>query len=345
MSLMNVQNTNGELLSKANNSFAIAEVITQDAGETDFESLRDVRTIMLLANVCDASSTVDTAVLNTPITEGDRIFIVDDANQIFDITAGAVAAASQGLIPVMTSMTAPSGTIGIGSENATAQTNVLAAFDGNLSTSAHYAWGNSAGNVDVNRNAVDSDGVASIVYAFENNEKKKVTLFKGIFNYTSNLSTIPEFKIQAANNSTDWVTIYSKKNAHRTAILDQIIQMQNPGNYSHYRLVITPPSSFFDGIKTFQLYTDGGQSIDTSAITKGAIPKHVYKYTPPISFNGVTAIEKDIYKEFGTNGSKLYVASVYNDVLVTGRTITTRVDFDSVGDELLELTSQVFKAV
>jgi len=330
MSLMNVTNTNGELTATANNSFAIAEPINQVTGENDFESLRDIRTRMLLSNICDVSlSTADRAVLKTPISTGDRIFIVDGNNIIHDTLASNILPANQGLIPVMTSNTAPVGVVSA-TNTLSNQNDAYKLFD-NIGT---YSF-------SLKKSDIPS---GYITYNFANNTPVKATKFLvNIKNEYYQSYNTHEFILKGSNDGVNYVTLSVAKSNSSFAQGDNLFNIQNPGSFSYYSVTGVSNDGYQVTLRKIQLYAEGGQSIDTSAITKGSIPKHVYKYSPPVSFNGVKALEKDIYKEFGTNGESLYIASIFNDVLVNGRTIITRIDFDSTGDEMLELTAQVFK--
>lgn len=320
MALFNVTNTNGKLAALTNNGSAIAESITQDIGESDFESIREVRAIWKLNNISN-NSTVNNLVTSVPIAQGDRLFCVKNNNEIVDFNAGVVTVSSASLIPNMTSNITPSGIV---STNNGTPADAYKLFDGNSDTEFYIVNGR------------------YVQYKFNNNEQKKINKIRittGASVYYSITSVLVEGSLDGVN----FVKISNNKitiTANTTAVFD----IQSPGFYSNYR--VTP---FFNNTggntstKEILLISDTGYSISTATIAPGEIPVKVFKFTDKIKFNSVAAIVKDIYYEYGTNGSMLMVFPIYHDVILNSRDLVTKVEFSAVGNEVSEITGQIFK--
>ena len=323
--LYQVKNTNGELISYDLNAYAVADTITQDPTKPDFESLRDIRSRVLLSNVLDpGASDVDKASLDVSVSEGDRIFIVDQNNVVHDYVAeGVQNNFNVGLIPVPdsnmnTTIGEFGGRTGSFNQNGTSSGSYKI-FDRDPATNIHFNY-----NTD-----------SEIWYHFENNTKMKLTSF---YNKGSDTNKV---KLLGSNDGVHWATIHDGVCPPGGAIYP----IANPGTYSYVKIIIRPITSMGYGPyqHEFQVYSDQvGSIINTSAITQGTVPKAVYKYQPMIFFNDFPAIEKQVYTEYGTHGSSLYVSSIYQDMLINGRNIIPKVKFNAIGDELLELTAQIY---
>lgn len=325
MALLNVSNASGKLLALTNTGTAIAEVINQDAGDTDFESIREARAVWNLANISDISSSADTLVSKVPITAGDRLFLVKDNGSIFDFTAGAVTKSTIGMQPNMTSNTVPSGVVlGTGIQTAA---DAYKAFDGN---SATYVQSN-------------YNTAVAMQYQFANNERKYVDqVYLKMFNASGSSTT--QIKILGSNDGINWVTISNYIGYSNTTLQNgTVINIQSPGEFSYYKLYT--PNCNYMLFQEISFLINTGDSINTSAITQGEIPSRVFKFEDKIKFNGNVALEKDIYYEYGTAGSKLFAFPIYHDVILMGRTLETTVEFSAVGNELKEITGQIYKAL
>lgn len=337
MSIKNITITGDKLLATKAGAVAVSEVITQDVGDTDFESVRETRSIMLLENICDVSSTADKAVLNENVSEGDRIFI-EHNGIIYDTTATGILPADQGLIPVMTSNTSSVGTLLVSiPSGVSSEVNAWKLFDNNNNIHA---------NLSVR---VEHHDAQYIGYTFANNEQQEVTSYSFKMGSASHQKIFGWF-IQGSLDGINWVTLdtvpYNSDKFNLSNGVLSIHTISSPGMFSSYRIMThrgTTPH--WSQVFTLQLYTTGGNSIDTSSITQGAIPTRVFKYTDSIKYNDTKCIEKDVYTEFGTQGSKLFVQSIYNDAILNNREIKTTINFSATGNELLEISGQVYKAV
>lgn len=323
MALLNVSNASGKLLALTSVGTATAEIINQDVGDTDFESIRETRAVWNLANISDPQSTVDTLVANVPINTGDRLFLVKDNGQIFDFIAPAVTKSTASMIPNMTSATLPSGTV-TGSD-----ANAWKAFDGDN---------------DTYMDTRTSTGTLWAAYQMPNNERIKVTRMYVKFQNTYPYPQDRPFRILASNDGTNWVTIHQYVTYSVAQLKAGVaFDVHSPGEFSYYRMDM--PNSYYFQLSTFSFLVDTGDTINTSTITQGEIPTRVFKFEDKIKFNGNVALEKDIYYEYGTAGSKLLAFPIYHDVILSGRTLETKVEFSAVGNELKEITGQIYKAL
>lgn len=324
MSLNNVELTNGTLTAKGINAEAVSELITQSEGETDFESVRECKARFLLNNICDnILSTEDTCVTSSPIVEGDRIFIVDDAGDIHDTVVGVVDNSDANVIPVMTSNTAPSGVCS-------------SSYDG---TNAFKAFNNNNGSYN---KLHKGDNVA---YQFANNEPKLINRYIINNGYAPYSRYITEFRLEGSINGTDWTTLSVEHPDNSTIQKSVLYTVQSPGEYSHYRIVVVNANYSDAYIYSFMLLKDDGSSFDTSGVTNGAVPKKVFRYEDKVKINNVELQEKNIYYEYGSTGSKLFVFPTFQDVSVTGRSIETTVDFSAPENECKEISGKIFKLV
>ena len=330
MSIKNIQIDGEKLLATKAGAQAVSEVILQDDGDNDFESVRETRSIMLLQNICDTSlSTADKAVLTEDVQEGDRIFI-EHNGVIYDTVATGVLSADQGLVPTMTSNTEPAG-------------EVILSPNSNVTTDAYKLF-----NPGTHTNVYNGKGFAEITYKFDNDEPieiKKANI-KIYAEYASNsVGGDTEVKISGSLDGINFITL-STLQYHFSSSNSTISKIQNillSGAYIYYK--VTVKQGGYTGLEQIQFYTTGGNSINTLGITHGAVPTRVFKYTDSIKYNDTICTEKDVYTEFGTQGSKLYVQSLYNDALISGRELKTTINFSATSNELLELSGQVFKAV
>lgn len=325
MALFNVNNDNDKLLATTNNAVATSEIITQDVEDTDFESIRETRVIWNLANISDVLSSSDNLVSNTPINDGDRLILVKNDNSIVDFIATGVQKNTAGVAPQMTSNVLPAGV-------------ATSSYDNSLN--AYKAFNNNTG-----------DGAYStynkpywIAYNFENNERK---LIKNVYCKAlsgSGSSVMTEIHVQGSMDGIIWQTLSIHKNLNSTeTIKGRILTIQSPSEYSHYRLYT--PNCRYGYFSEISFLNDEGDVLDTSIITAGETPNKVFKFTDVLKFNGSQAIEKDIYLEYGISGTKLLAFPIYHDVILTGRTLTTTVEFSAAGNEVSEISGQIYKAL
>lgn len=318
MALFNVSTANNTLLATAHTAHAESNIINQDATDTDFESIRQARVKWLLADVIDAGqSGTDFAVVNAPVVDGDRIFVRKSDGTIADTTAIVDETSITPAHPFMDSNTTPSG--------------VCNASDN--SSAAWYAFDNDESTT--NTVGVYYNGWVS--YQFENNTPTLINQFKLKTDYYDG-----SYRLEGSLDGTNWATIgeYGPLDAKNGVILD----VQSPGEFSHYRIINLRYNTWVY-FSTFWLLSNDGRKIDTTNATQGEIPQNVFRFTDTVSFNSTIATEQDIYYEYGTSGSKLYALSLYNNVQLAGRQVTTRVDFGTNGNEVTEITGQLYKVV
>lgn len=320
--LDNVHIDGSALISDSSAGVAVSEIITQDAADTDFESVRDTRVRWLLNNICDVTqSTTDKAAIIGDVQEGDRIFIVDANNTPIETVATNVTVELlSGFIPAMTSNTAPSG---VASAN-------------NTEGAPWYIFdGNSGSGILLGSSPY-------VQYEFPQPTEALYFYYKMQF-YSSNITY--EFKLQGSNDGTNWATIdtFSLFISTYQEIKEETRKIAAPGLFKYYKIISEATSTNNIRMYDIQLFTEPGKTIDTSAVTNGTIPKYVYRFEDKIKFNSTLCTEKSIYKEFGTHGSQLYVQNLYNDALISGRTLQTTVEFSAPGNEVLEITGQIYK--
>jgi len=307
--LRHVRLVNDTLIARDDTAVAKSEIITQEDGEPDFESVRDARIRWKLANVCDYSrSSVDKAIITGNIKKDDRIIIIDNKNKPYETTVSEVTldlTQSDGLIPNMTSATEPSGKVVQGT---------YWIFSGVYHKT--YSGGD-------------------VTYEFP-----KPTYVKSFYisTYGDNVYSV---RVYGSNDGNNFVLLGDIQVPHSswfTGILDIPI----PGTYKFYKF--NTHGRRYNRIYNLQLFGDApAKTIDTSAATNGTTPKYIYRFMDKLKFNSNTAIEKDRYYEFGTYGDHLYVQNLYNDVPITGRTIRTEIDFSAAGNTVLEITGQIYK--
>jgi len=313
--LEHVHITNNDLVAETDTGKAISEIITQEDGQTDFESVRDVRVRWKLQNICDGTrSTADKAIVNSDINEGDRIIIIDQNNKPYETVATGVKfdlGNSNGLIPNMTSATEPSGKVVSGS------------------------WGIFSGVY----HKTYSRG--STIYEFPEPVKATSFYISVDGNNYNGGGRIYGAKIEGSNDGNNFIII-GEPRVSTSRSISKILNIFIPGLYKFYK--VSPICNSTPRLFNVQLYGDSpSKSIDTSAATNGKVPKYVYRFEDVLKFNSTVATEKDKYFEFGTYGDSLYVQNLYNDVLISGRTIQTEVDFSATGNVVMEITGQIFK--
>ena len=325
MALNEVINKNGTLLAKTFDGTATAEPITQDEGEKDFESIREARAVWHLANISAPTSSPDNLVAASPINEGDRLILVKDDNSTVDFIAEGVKKSTRSMIPKMTDNTTPAGVASSSTGNA------FQAFDGSDGTTTTVGW---------------SSNPFWAAYNFENNERKfvKNVYVKAWYRWgTDRDSHMSEIHIQGSMDGVIWQSLSIHTGLGRSMSGGKIFTVQSPGSYSHYR--IYTPSARNCGFRTISLLTDEGDALDTTDITAGETPSKVFRFMDILKFNDVPAIEKDIYLKYGTTGNKLLAFPIYHDVSLSGRTLTTSVEFSAPNNDVTEITGQVYKAV
>jgi len=331
MALYNVTTVNNTLLSTANTANCESEIINQDAGDTDFESIRDTRVHWRLNNISSGLSSADLLVSTVPIQNGDRIFIRKDDNSIYDTTAQGVVQNTAPIHPNMTSNNAPEGV----ALSSPADTDAFKAFDGD----------------DGTYTTMKLDVGSWIQYQFKNNTPTSVSSFY-FRTHTTNAYQhyhYIAFNIEGSLDGDNWSTI----STHPTLAYyedGEIFQIESPGSYSYYRLICTDvgnsADTYHNYVVSFSLLSESGNTVDTSGITLGETPTHVFKFTDTIKFNGGDpATQKDVFYEYGTTGTKLAVISVYNDYVLNGTTLKTTFEFTSSGNEVVETTGQIYKLI
>ena len=327
MALYNVSTANNSLLAITSDAHCTSEVVDQTTGETDFESIRAVKVWWHLTNISSPNSTADTLVSTVPLDNGDRIFIRTSDGTIYDTVAQGVvqnAAASQAF-PLMSSNTTPAGV----ASNSAGDADAYKAFDGDSATT----------QLDL---AIGSS--AWVQYQFKDNTPTTISQY---YLKLTHANTIVDcsWVVEGSIDGTNYSTLATASVDDGT--VDGVYTIGSPGAYSYYRITITHVSTSSSPrlyVNLFSLLKDGGATADTSAITAGEVPTQVFKFTDTLNFNGgPSATEKDVYMSYGDAGHKLVVASSHDDYPLTGRTLDTRLQFTSAGNEVVELTGQVYK--
>ena len=321
MALYNVTTAGNTLLATAHIAHSTSEQVIQNVEDTDFESIRETRVHWQLANISDGFSTANHLVTNTPLANGDRIFIRKSNGVIYDTVASGVVSSTAPVHAPMTSNTLPQGIAA--SSNGVAWN----AFDNNLATGCDMVT-----NVG-----------HWVQYQFVDNTPTTIYSY-----YIKHEGFVTGFVIEGSLDGTNWSTISSEYNADTLYWLNgRTHSIDSPGAFSYYRWRITSNgANTTRTLYAFHLLSPNGTTADTTSITAGETPTQVFKFTDTISFNGGSpAIEKDIYYEYGTTGLKLYALALYHDKLLDGRILTTRIDFTSASNAVTEITGQVFKLV
>ena len=333
MALKDVDIIDGRLFASSHTSWATSELIYQEEGETNFESMRDSQVIWYLQNIASADSTADICRTNTPVVNGDRIFIRKDDGTIIDTVVGAVTETSTTCVPTMSAYNLPGGELSYtGSAYSGYGTSTLhRIFDGNLGTVMRWHYPN-----------------GSIIYNFENNENKRVTRCRFIKS-TGYVGTVTLF---GSIDGENWVTLsthaYGRDPANNTW---HAFNVESPDDYSWYKFQFydsyTSRSDRGPQFEQIQYYTDEdlGFEFETTASTGGEIPDQVFRFEDKLYYNGVEADVADIFYEYGTTGEKLYIAAQYFDVPLDGRQIETKVEFGNAGSEAYEIAGKIYKEV
>lgn len=343
MSLNNVVLNGDKLVSTTSDGVAISEVITQDEGETDFESIRETRVAFLLADINNSSlSTEDTAVCSARINDGERIFVRKADKSIVETVATGSNTAGARLLPVMTSM-----------ENDLA-TVTYDSTDTNQYTTGEYGNSNT---FDGNNGSFCFIGVnKSIGIILKNGVLKRATRFllRCGYNYTSIYELANNFKIEGTLDGTNWATIsiHNLSNFNGTEFGAELIgpgkvfDIQTPGDFIGYRLtVLSSTRNSRARIYTLDFLGEDGTSIDTTDVTNGEVPSGIYKFEEVVKINNNVAVEKDIVTEYGGNGTSLLAFPIYHDISLTGRELTAEIDFKTTGNTATEISGKIFKLV
>lgn len=328
MALYNVTTSGNTLLATDHIAHCTSEQVLQNVEDTDFESIRETRVHYQLQNIAEAGSSANTLVTNTPLANGDRIFIRKNNGVIYDTIASGVAVSTATIHPAMTSNTLPQG-VATASHTGTGQWQV---FDGNSGTGSDMRV----------------DAGEWVQYQFVDNTP--TTVYKYLIKHEYGIKA---WVIEGSLDGINYSTISSEYIGEDPVYLNtaRTFTIDSPGAFSYYRFRITS-SHYSAGSSTvrffyaFHLLSTVGTTADTSAITAGETPDQVFKFEDTISFNGGNAaVEKDIYYEYGTTGLKLYALALYHDVLLDGRILTTRIDFSGASNAVTEITAQVYKLV
>jgi len=318
MALYNVDSSGNYLISIGPNAHTESEIVNQDAGDTDFESIRETRIHWRLQNISTIFSSADTLITTTSLSVGDRIFIRLNNGTIIDTTTPNSAPAEGSVVPIMSSNSVPEGVAWSNRDGG----NAWHAFDQNNGTGCRAAWNQSGGIVQ---------------YTFKDNTPVHINKF--YVNCDGNGNNVA-LKIEGSVDGTNWSTI--GEYPVRNLINGSTYNIESPGAFSAYRITNTNKTYF--NVESFDLLGEG-VSVDLSAYTNGETPDQVFKFKDTVAFNGQTASEKDIFYEYGSTGTKMSAISLYSDIPLTGRQLVTRVDFETVGNEVREITAQIYKAL
>jgi len=325
MSTYKVRVTGGELEALSDNAYCRSSNVEQDIGDTDFESIREIRSQKLLKNqLVEASA--DTAYLRCGINEGDRIFIKDSSNVVHDTVASNVieGAFPISTIPLMISNTLPSGIV----SSSNGSSDAWKVFDQDDGTAI----------------GINSSGINYIIYEFPALLTEDITsMYIKINGDTSNISYyVTDIKVFGSLDGIRWQLMYDNYTPRYTNGTLGTVNMQYPGKFKFIKIQgYGSMRIYFHEIKIFTGHT--GTSINTSVVTNGATPTHVWKYEDTIKFNNTPTVEKDIFFEYGTTGNYLYLNVAYHDVLLSGRLLDTYIKFEAEGNKVLDITGQIFK--
>lgn len=341
MSLNNVVLNGDKLVSVTSDGVAISEVITQEVEDTDFESIRETRVAFLLADINNPGlSTADTAVCSARINNGDRIFIRKTDKSITESIAVGVNTAGAITLPVMDVMDNEHATVTYdATDNRQSSTDNYKTFDGVGGTYVNISVGKNIGMV------------------LKNGVLKRATRFllkSGYWSYGWNAG-VDDFKIEGTLDGVNWATIsihsldlsgnetnVTAKELTSTGI---IFDIQTPGEFTGYRLVIVGATGAYTRINTLDFLGEDGSSIDTTSVTNGEVPAGIYKFEEVVKINNNIAVEKDIVTEYGGNGDNLLAFPIYHDISLTGRELTAEVDFKTTGNAVTEISGKIFKLV
>jgi len=314
--MLNFTSNNNNILSARTNdvSYAVANDIVQIDNEPDFESCRDGRAIWLANNISSSDSDIDKLYSTVPLHENDRIFIVKKDGTIADwrIPKDKLTSSNFSVIPEMTSDTEPSGKV-----------------TGKNIFKSNPDW-------TENQNTIS-------IYEFEEPCSIDSIYFKTISKSRYDSKSDYSFNISVSDDGINFIIIaydFSLTNENYTPI-------PFPKKAKFIKISVNKMrSSLQVQFLATSLETKGTSSVvDTSPVTQGEKPEKVFKFMDTCSINGAVFQEKTNYTEYGTHGDKLYIAQGLQDLVMPSRVLTPRVDFKAVGNELIELSTQVYKKI
>jgi hypothetical protein len=309
------------LVAETSDAVAVSEVINQVDGENDFESVRDIESIYYLNDILDVTrASQNLAPVISDINKGDRIFVVKQDNTIHETVATNVQISNARVNPIMTSATEPSGHATYNGKN------ISIPFNGDSGSYSRCFY----------------HDIDYLQYEFAT--PTKITGFYVSFSTYSNCDVYNTY-LQASYDGISFFTIYQDstnytERSHHYHKTEKVIAQ---GEYKYYRLKFNVNQKDYLYMYEFSLLTDSGKTIDTTAVTNGEIPKRVYRFNEKMLLNSTELVEISNYKAYGLNGSDLYIQSIYDNALISGRTLKTTINFSAPGNQLIELAGRVFK--
>ena len=217
------------------------------------EPTDDITTWLKCANIEDPSITTLADVLaNRSLFET----LIANSNACNYMARSTTWALAEGLVPTMTSDTAPSGVASASSVNAVSNHIVYHAFDNNDST----FW-----------SSAESSIPAWIKYKFPNKvcvRKAKIKPFKD-----NGGTHCKDFVIQGSNDDSNWTDLYSGTNPNGSNA-DIVVNFANSNKYQYYRCYMPNSYTNYCALTSLQFYSDA--DITTSQDAMSLIGKYDY---------------------------------------------------------------------
>ena len=326
--ILNIDTTNNTLLSTDIPSYAEG-TITQDTGENDFSSVKNLISTWNLTSVLTVAST-DSAKINTRIFS-DSIIIISYNNNYYRLDNIYASDIKDPIFLPMTSNTTPEGTV-LSSSNAS---DAWQAFDNDDTTYTTITDASTTGNLG---------------YKFKNNESYKILEYylKTGDNSGADYSLSNGWTIEGSTDGVNWSTIgdYQGIDNINKAITGGFFKIQSPGVFQAYRLVVTSTNN--PRIYTFNLIDPNNVTLlDTTSITSGGTIDDCFVSSDKILFNNIESTKIDIdWSNITLNGTKLRVNITHSDNDLGGintNIITNRIEINSIGNEFISLDSDLYK--
>jgi len=316
----NVKIIEGNVVSIGPNAFCTSDIIEQEAEDSDFESLREIKAQFVLKNVCSDTSDVGSCVVMGGLETGDRLFYRKNDNTVVEqiIEDGDVLIASPLVIPKMLSASETWAEVTSGNWNLLGNGVGIARYSMLEETLKFNTFGDL-----INLKYVKLSG--QDMHPSENSD----------FNIT----------LKGSLDGVNWSVIDYDKNIAPVDVSNGILfPLLSPGNFQYFALFIYKKYAAYS-ISNFkvQFYDEIMSEVNCTDTMGLEIPSTVYKFNEKVEVNGEQLTENNVTKIYGFTGESLQVNVNYNDYLITGRSLQTKIYLTSSGNEFREIYGQIFK--
>lgn len=231
----------------------IVEFIDSIDGAT-VEPTDDITTWLKCANIEDPSITTLSDVLaNRSLFET----LIANSNACNYMARSTTWALAEGLVPTMTSNTAPAGEASAYSTNGQA---AYLAFDNDSSTAYHSSGFTS--------------GKEYVQYKFAVPTNVKSMYLANRIYSSSTVNSPKDMELLGSNDGSDWKIIFTTTNTDNASGASRIYNFENDGCYLYYRLLCTTTNNTSLSIGELQFYSDA--DITTSQDAMSLIGKYDY---------------------------------------------------------------------